>query len=268
MIKRIIFILLLFLSAQFNLSSVACADTAVKVGVYDDAPIIFMGAEGKVKGIYADIFDKIALKNKWRIEYIFGSWEQCLDRLKSGEIDLLVDVAYSKDRSSFYDFTNEYLVSDWGQGYTRKNSGIQSILDLKDKTISGVSSDIYYLELKKLVKDFNIECRFVETNDYTNVFRLLDKQWVDVGVVSRLYGIRYEKNYNIDRTAIIFSPVDSRIASAKGKNQELLKAIDNDLAELKKQKNSFYYQVLDKWLGNIKPYQFPRWLLWVALSAA
>ena len=266
--KRILLLILLFLITQFNLFSVAYAEIGVKVGAYEDTPVVFRDAEGKVKGIYVDILDKIAAKEKWKIEYVFGSWSQCLDRLKSGEIDLLIDIAYSEDRSNFYDFTHEYLLSNWGQAYAKKNSGVQSILDLKGKTIAGVTNDIYYLEFKKLVKDFNIECRFVETSDYTSVFRLLEKQWVDVGIVNRLYGVKHEQNYNIDKTAIIFSPVDLRVASAKGKNQDLLKAIDDNLAELKKQKNSSYYQALDKWLGNIRAYQFPRWLLWVALSVA
>ena len=175
--KRILLPILLFLITQFNLFSVAYAEIGVKVGAYEDTPVVFRDAEGKVKGIYVDILDKIAAKEKWKIEYVFGSWSQCLDRLKSGEIDLLIDIAYSEDRSNFYDFTHEYLLSNWGQAYAKKNSGVQSILDLKGKTIAGVTNDIYYLEFKKLVKDFNIECRFVETSDYTSVFRLLEKGW-------------------------------------------------------------------------------------------
>ena len=186
MIKRIFIAAFLILTAQFILFSSAFAETVVKV--------VFKDAEGKVKGIYVDILDKIAAQEKWKIEYVFGSWEQCLDRLKSGEVDLLVDIAYSEDRSNFYDFTHEYLISNWGRAYAKKNSGVQSILDLKGKTIAGVTNDIYYLEFIKLLKDFKIECTLFKTNDYTNVFRLLDKQWVDVGIVNRLYGTQHEKN--------------------------------------------------------------------------
>ncbi len=102
MIKRIFIAAFLILTAQFILFSSAFAETVVKVGAYEDTPVVFKDAEGKVKGIYVDILDKIAAQEKWKIEYVFGSWEQCLDRLKSGEVDLLVDIAYSEDRSNFY----------------------------------------------------------------------------------------------------------------------------------------------------------------------
>ena len=179
MIKRIIIAAFLILTAQFILFSSAFAETVVKVGVYEDTPVVFKDAEGKVKGIYVDILDKIAAKEKWKIEYVFGSWEQCLDRLKSGEIDLLVDIAYSENRSNYYDFTHEYLISNWGRAYAKKNSGVQSILDLKGKTIAGVTNDIYYLEFIKLLKDFKIECTLFKTNDYTTYSGF----WINSGLM-------------------------------------------------------------------------------------
>ncbi len=263
--KKINFVLITMLLA----AKLCAADAGipVKVGVYEDAPLVFIDSSGKPKGISIDILEKIASKEGWKIEYVFGSWPQCLERLQAGEIDLLADVVYTDERSKIYEFSAESIISDWGEAYARKESGIQSILDVKDKIIAGVSNDIYYLEFKKLVKAFNLGCAFVEAGDYPGVFRLLEEKKVDAGIVSRLYGAQRDSWYNIHKTAIVFSPEDSRFASPKEKNQDLLRALDKNIAELKKNKNSYYYRILDKWLGNTKAGQLSRFLLWFSLSA-
>jgi len=268
--KNFKFFLLLFYFSTFPLffTSFSFADTVVRVGVYEDAPVVFKDSSGRVSGIYVDILDKIAGKEKWDIEYIFGTWAECLQNLQSGQIDLLVDIAYSEERSIIYDFTKEFLISNWGQAYVGKKSGIQSILDIKDKIVAGVGSDIYYLEFKKLLKDFNIECKFIEAGDYIGVFKLLSEKQADVGIVNRLSGAQYDKDYSVDKTAIIFSPIELRVAAAKDKNKNFLEVIDSDIAQLKKDKDSFYYRTLDKWLGSMRLRQFPKWLLWFLASAA
>ncbi|MFA5345736.1 MAG: transporter substrate-binding domain-containing protein [Candidatus Omnitrophota bacterium] len=245
----------------------AQADISIKVGIYEDAPLVFVDSKGKPAGICVDILERIASKEGWKTEYVFGTWPKCLERLRSGEIDLLLDVVYTQERSELYDFTVESIISDWGQAYARKESGVQSILDVKDKVIAGVTDDIFYLEFKKLAKSFKFSCTFVEAGDYGGVFKLLEENKVDVGVVSRLYGAKYGNKSNINQTAIVFAPEDSRIASPKGKNDSLLKALDRNIAELKEDRNSYYYRILDKWLGDPKTRRFLNFLSWFLISA-
>ncbi|MDD5568704.1 MAG: transporter substrate-binding domain-containing protein [Candidatus Omnitrophica bacterium] len=243
------------------------ADISIKVGIYEDAPLVFVDSKGKPAGICVDILEKIASKEGWRIEYIFGTWPQCLERLKSGEIDLLLDIVYTQERSGLYDFTAEFIISDWGEAYARKESGVQSILDSRGKIVAGVSNDIYYLEFKKLAKAFKLDCAFVEAGDYAGVFKLLEENKVDIGIVSRLYGAKYGNKSGVAQTAIVFAPEDSRIASPKGKNGSFLKALDRNIVELKEDKDSYYYRVLDKWLGDVKTRRFLNFLFWFLISA-
>ncbi|MFH0856164.1 MAG: ATP-binding protein [Candidatus Omnitrophota bacterium] len=259
----------LFLVAALLAFDLYAADARapVKVGIYEDAPLLFIGDGGKPKGICVDILGKIASKEGWTIEYVPGSWPQCLERLKAGEIDLLADIVYTQARSEIYDFTFESIISDWGEAYARKGSGIQSILDVRNKVIAGVNNDIYYLEFKKLAKAFKINCNFIEAGDYSGVFRLLEEKRADAGIVSRLYGAQRASPGNINKTAIVFSPEDARLASPKGKNRALLEAIDRNIAGLKKESNSFYYKTLEKWLGNAKARRISQFLTWFSVSA-
>ena len=47
-------------------------------------------------GIFPDILDTIAYEEGWRLEYVFGTWSQCLERLEKNQIDIMVDVAFSE----------------------------------------------------------------------------------------------------------------------------------------------------------------------------
>jgi hypothetical protein len=44
------------------------------------------------------------------------------------------------------------------------------------------------LALRKMVSDFNTSCRFIETDEYQTVFEMRHANYVDIGVVNRLYG--------------------------------------------------------------------------------
>ena len=69
--------------------------------------IFFTDDDGKPKGIYIDIIEYIAKKEGWTIQYVPGTWKECLERLERGEIDLLMSVAYTKERDLKFDFTEE-----------------------------------------------------------------------------------------------------------------------------------------------------------------
>ncbi|MEM0088223.1 MAG: transporter substrate-binding domain-containing protein [Archaeoglobaceae archaeon] len=68
----------------------------VKVGVYDDPPLVFK--EGDIyKGFYIDILEEIAMKEGWEIVYVYDKFPNLLEKLKSGEIDLMTAIAYSEE---------------------------------------------------------------------------------------------------------------------------------------------------------------------------
>ena len=50
---------------------------------------------------------------------------------------------------SSFDFTNENLLTNWGQIYTKKKSDIRTIVDLNNKKVSVLQGDIHYSALKK-----------------------------------------------------------------------------------------------------------------------
>ena len=193
--RRRIYIILVAMLIQFWSGPGLQAQTNIIVGTYQNEPLVFTDSDGEIKGIYIDILNYIGKVEGWQIEYIAGSWKECIRRLEKGEIDLLAAIAYSQERSKRYHFNSETLVTNWAQVYTQQNSQIQSLLDLKDKKIAALHGDIYYQIFKFVDKSLNIKPVFVEVEVYDDILKLLDSSAVDAGIVSRIYGMYHEKNY-------------------------------------------------------------------------
>ena len=238
----------------------ASAAITLKVGMYQNKPLIFSDTDGTIKGVYADILEHIARKENWHIEYVPAGWLECLERLETGEIDLMLAIAYSDERARLYDFTQTPLLSNWGQLYTQKRSGIHSIEELDQKTIAAVKGDIYYREFSDILQRFGIGYQFVEASDYADVFKLVQQGEADVGLVARLFGYEHAQHYGLLETSIVCCPIELRFAVPLGKHHDITATIERHLLQLKQDKDSLYYQSIDVWFKGIRSPGLPRWL--------
>jgi len=225
----------------------------LSVGVYENQPKIFTDDKGSASGFWPDIINYIALKEGWKIEWVRGTWAQCSERLENGEIDLMPDVSFTEPRSKKYAFSRETVLVSWTRIYARKGAGIQSILDLEGKKIGVMTGSVNFTGtggIKELIDKFDFNCTFVETDNYSEVFELLKKREVDAGVTNKDFGNKHEKDFDIDRTPIIFRPSHLQFAFPLDSSltPHLLERIDYHIKELKEDKDSIYYQSLENWL--------------------
>ena len=265
--KKTIILLSSILLAFFLLPGSLMANTTIKVGAYQNKPLLFKDTDGEIKGIFADILSHIADKEDWKIEYVSGSWSQCLLNLEYSEIDILGAIAYSQARKKAYDFTYENVLTNWGQIYVNKDSAIESILDLRGKKIAVLQNDVYFVNFRRLVKQFGINCRFIEAFEYDDVLKLIEIGKCDAGLVGYLYGHQFERDYDINKTSIILSPQKIHFAVPKGENKAIVVALDRHLRKLKTDKGSVYYQSINKWIGvDTKPINIT-WLLGISGGA-
>jgi len=269
--KKIILARILIIFAVLFLSSSAFAvetnSKTVRVGVYDNSPKIYKDANGDIKGLWADITNYIAQKENWNLIYVYGTWEEGLARLENGEIDLMVDVAVSDARKEKYDFNNESTLLSWSIIYTRKDFDIKSFKDLEGKNIAIMKSSVHYtapLGLKNVLTSFGVTANIIDVKSMDDVFKLLDTNEADAGVVNWNFGVTNESKYKITRTGIIFNPSELNYALPKNgvKNSYLINVLDYHLRELKNNPNSIYYQSINtnfaKSLGAVEV--LPKWL--------
>ena len=237
--------------------------TVLKVGVYNNRPTIFEDDNGNVKGLFIDILEEIAINEGWKIEYITGHFSEVFEGLKRGELDLLPAVAFSKEREQYFDYTYETVMANWAELYVPHGVDFTSLIELEGKKIGVKQGDIHFKVLKDMTENFNISCRFLETDEYDTVFEMLDAQFVDVAVVNRLFGNRNKTAYHIQATPVIFNPIEMRYAVPEGVNEEIIGTIDNYLTSYKIDENSIYHRSVNRWFVVSGRDSLPRWIFYL-----
>ncbi len=232
----------------------------VRVGAYVNPPKIYVNQEDDVVGLFPDILRDISGKLNWDIRFVWGTWTQCLDRLEKGEIDIMVDVAYSSQRARKYAFSDESVLVNWGVVYTRGDSPVNTIVDLDGKKLAIMANSIHSKgenSIRSLAQKFEINCRFVEVNTYKEVFEKIQAREVEAGVVNRLFGALHKDEYEVVDSPVVFNPRHLRFAFPKNakKTVELKKGVDQNLRLMKEDPLSGYYKILRAYLsGTDKPW--------------
>ncbi|MBI9091469.1 MAG: transporter substrate-binding domain-containing protein [Desulfobacterium sp.] len=228
----------------------------IKVGAYENPPKIYSDTKGEALGIFPDILEVIARQEGWQLKYVFGSWEQCLNRLKNNEIDIMVDIAHSAERENHFIFSKENVILNWGTVYTSKEFKAESLLDLKGRTVAIVREDIHTVGesgIIKLAKKFNLNLNYLPVDSYHDALEMVNTGRAEAGVVNRLFGTVSEKNYILNKSNIVFNPVELKFAfSPNSKDAKIPDKIDHNLNRLKKDPGSVFHKIINAYLAGVE----------------
>ncbi|MCK2095580.1 ATP-binding protein [Thauera aromatica] len=251
------------------LPTLAVADHSLRVGIYQNSPKVGLGANGKAEGIFVDVLEAIARAEGWRIEYVPGSWNEGLERLAAGEIDLMPDVAPSAERERLFDFHDEPVLSSWSQVYARPDSGIRTLLDLDGERVAVLDGSVQEAVFRQMASGFSIAVELLPVPDFFAALDAVAEGRADAVVTNRYFGMRYAPGFGLEDTAVMFSPVQLYFAMRKGSDPALLAAIDRQLVALKKDHDSAYFRSLRRWAVEAPRVVLPPWLSGaVALAVA
>lgn len=267
--RKILFLLiLLVLPVNQNLAHTIADDYkgTVRVGVFSNPPIAFKTEEGEWHGISIDLLQAVADKNSWELLFVEGSFSDHLKHLQNHDIDLITMMAYSEERNKKYLFNENSIISNWGVIYSRADSNINSLLDLKGKKIAVMKNNIHDKSFRKLANEFGLTLKIVEYQNFSDVMEATRKTEVDAAIANRLFGALNARKYNLVETGIIFNPINIHYSTIDSGHISLLDNIDKQLVEYKKDKDSIYFRSLSRWLNQSESIHFPVWLNWLILS--
>ncbi|GFO67507.1 hypothetical protein GMLC_10860 [Geomonas limicola] len=248
--QRIVrYLVLLVLSLALFVPQHAEAKRLVRAAVYNYKPLIYSAPDGSAQGFFVKMLDRIAEQEGWQMQYLPGTWQEGLDRLRHQEIDLLICVGYTPERASFLDFPKEFLILDWGAVYRSKASRINTIMDLEGKTVCGLKGSVYTAGFLDLARQFQLKVKLLEVNQVSEVFKAVESGRADAGVTSNIPGILNEDAHLVERTPIIFSPVKLGFAVGKGENADLIEALNRDIELMKNDPGSLYNHELGHLFG-------------------
>ncbi|MBN1981324.1 MAG: transporter substrate-binding domain-containing protein [Chitinivibrionales bacterium] len=238
----------------------------VYVGLYENKPKIFQDEAGRASGIFAEILEAIARKEKWNLIYVPCEWSSCLEALKKGDIDLMPDVAFSPQRDSEYDFHEEEVVSSWSAIYSNGKKQISSYSDLNGRRIAVLEGSIQQTFLKEMIHGFGFTVTFIEAKSFEEAYLLTEHGIADAAISNHFFGDFFYKQYKLKKTPIIFQPASLYFATTPGNNSDLLKAIDKNLRAIKSEPGSLYYKTLERWMERPPKILIPRSTFWIICS--
>lgn len=234
------------------LTPAVVAAEALRVGVYRNPPLISYEADGRASGLFPELLDNIASEKGWQLEYVPGTWIECLTGLQDGTLDILPSIAYTPARAQLFPFTEETVLSNWGQIYLHPSANVRTILQLDGKSVAVLRKDVFYQGengLKKLATHFNIDINFIETDDYQDAFETVRSGFADAALVNRFYGNFHYREFGLDETSILLNPLEIRLALSS-ENLPVRNEIDQLLKAWKADSNSPFYKTLSKWLNS------------------
>ncbi len=88
----IVFLALVFLFLFQNYAFAQDNASTIRVGVFQNRPIVFIDDDGVPQGLYIDLLWEIANEEGWGIQFVPGTWPEGLERLRSSQIDLMTSI--------------------------------------------------------------------------------------------------------------------------------------------------------------------------------
>ena len=242
--------------------------TAVRIGVFENPPIVSAPSDGYPEGIAIDVARHVAEREGWQVTYVPGSFDQLVARLDKGDIDLLVGVGYSDERAKRFQFSRQSLIGNWGMVFRHAEARIESLPDLKGKRVALMRSSTHSQALVELSARFDAPFTPVYVDTYPQVLQAITERRADAGAVNRVFAAVHAHEPDLAVTGIVFNPVFVHYAAQMHASPVFLDAIDRHLGTLKADPHSAYYESLRRWLEDAPAERTPRWLPWAAAVAA
>lgn len=268
---KIYIILLCQILTVFFCHAVPESKVSLRVGLPHYPPVSFRGADGKPTGFCIELLEYFASANDWKLEYVPGTWNQCLDRMKNHEIDILCGMVNTPQRDIWFNFSAEPLYVTWGKIFVRTDFDYRTVLQLDNRRIGVVSGDFYADSFKSFILPFKIRCSYVPFNSYQDAFSGLKNGRVDAIVAESTEVVKYFHDPDVHNTGIIFGPRQARFGYSKKVPREIVSRIDKQLIDYRSNPDSAYYELYDKYFVVENESRIPDWFwfaLYGALSAA
>lgn len=245
-LTNLLFLLFLPLLALVFLPSTSAhsAERLVRVGVYDNPPKIYRDSNLRPQGFFIELIDEIGKLEKWKINYEYCIWAECLQKLDAGEIDLMPDVAISDERAKYFDFHATPVVNSWSTILYHPRFSVLGLKDLMGRRIAVLRGGVQETALSKMMSSSEISYQSIYVDSLAQGFEAVQAGSADAVVANNLFSGRNAAKYGLRLSPIVFSPASLQFATTKGRNRDLLLAIDRHLEAWRDDADSVFYRAL------------------------
>lgn len=215
----------------------------------DYPPYCIVNEEGNADGFAVDLFKAATEAVGISVEIKIGVWSKIKEDLAQGRIDALPLVGRTPEREPFYDFTLPYLSLHGAIFVNQKTTGIDSLEDLKKKSIVVMKGD----NAEEFLRREKISEHIFITNTFEEAFQLLENGEYDAIITQRITGIKLVEDLGLKsvKPLDIYIPQfrqDFCFAVKKG-DTALLKQLNEGLSTIIA--NNTYDEIRNKWFGPV-----------------
>ena len=238
----------------------------VRFGVTEHPPVFFRDSSGEAAGFLPDLLREIAKRQNWKVQFVFAHGDKLVKMLQAGKLDLL-SMAPTPRLEERFDFGKEPVFSTWYTFYTLPNRSLSSFQDLGGKRI-GIQGGFYALvELTEILRQTKTDARILTYPTMREAFRALLEGKVDACAAEQLTSLGDTRELSLRRSPLVFAPARIFFGTTKGKNADLLQALDRELHALRETPGSTYDRLRSRWFYDENLTFFPRWGLSLLLGA-
>jgi signal transduction histidine kinase len=200
-------------------------------GDYDYKPFTYLDKTGQARGFDVDIIKYIADKYNLELEFRFTKWEQALENLEKGKVDVLLSVLYTDQRDSLFDYTIPYNEDYYGI-FVRDNSDIKDVSDLSQKQIITLEGDA---SVARFIKPMALFTNTKLVKSLPEAIRILSKGKGNAVLSPYSIGMSAIEDMQIGNVKVIgpsIMPILYRFAVKEG-NSELLSVLNDGIDKTK-----------------------------------
>lgn len=179
-------------------------------------------SEGIGYGYGYDYLKEIAKYTGWEYEYVLVTWEEGMERLKSGDIDLFGPLQYSDERAENFNYARYDAGTEYGTLYTKADNNLIYYEDFDSFDgirVATMFSNYQNEDFDKYCKENNFSVEYVYYEDTVDIVDAVINGYADACICGSLI-------YSEELKAIgTYSAEPFYFASTKG-NEEISKEMD------------------------------------------
>lgn len=213
----------------------------------DTYPVSFINDKGEPDGYFIDLFSQILDELNLEYRFVPTNYAELFKKLEKGEIDFYGALLKTEAREKVLYYSTESISGGWGQLFIGMEAQYNNIQSLRYRNIGVVYGDEIGNNFKDFMEALEIPFFIVEYSDFTSLIEDVKQNKIYGGVIysSFLLGVD-----DIKLTPTVFSPEPAYpVTSLDGPHKQVMDRISSRLSILKKQKNSYYYSLYNKWIG-------------------
>ncbi len=108
----------------------------ITVGVEHWPPIIFERANGEIGGVAGGLLTQISKRTGLKFEIVSGQWNELLQQVQQGNIDLLPDTYVTESRAKFGLFSQPYYQMQEKLFVLKANKHLRTLEDIQNSTVA------------------------------------------------------------------------------------------------------------------------------------